>query len=94
MRFKGFCSGRYDTTTMSTMHILSSWRNGTGLDRNDYLADWPKRQSSKFDMSPRKRNADDGDGEQEGRNQVSERQPPASQQQPDEIAKQAYHSRT
>jgi hypothetical protein len=59
------------------------------LSRDNHLADWPKRQSGKLQMRPRKRNTNDGDREQDRRNQVGERQPPAGKDEPNDIAQHA-----
>ncbi len=40
-------------------------------------------------MRPGKRNPDKGNREQQRRNQMAEREPPAGQQQPDQIADEA-----
>src|SRR5262249_39786032 len=120
MRFKGFPSGNFDTTIISTMHManiapmkmrrsriismsvssdqtiycLRRRQRHTRHDRasmqwDDDFADWPKRQSSKLKMGPRKRYADDCNGEEERCCYVRKGGPPASDYKPDDIAQQA-----
>ena len=56
------------------------------LRGNDHLADRPQRDAGKFQVRPGKGNADDGHGQQHGRDDVAERQPPSRQHQPDDVA--------
>src|SRR5262245_28276390 len=96
MHFRGFPSGNFDTTIISTMHMANiapmkmresriismsvssdqtiyrlrrsqrhTRRYRASMQWDDDFADWPKRQSSKFKMGPRKRNADDCNCEEE-----------------------------
>src|SRR3984893_2723626 len=58
-------------------------------DRHDRLADRPQRQSGKLEMRPREREADDGDGQENRGDDVSEREPPAGENQPNEVADHA-----
>src|SRR5262249_30236421 len=59
------------------------------LGWHDDLADRPEREPGKLQVRPGERNADDGDGEQDGDEDMAERQPPAGQHQPDDIADDA-----
>src|SRR5580700_2430264 len=79
-------------TLLSKVAILSAsaWitqRRIVGID--DRFADRPQRDAGKFQMRPGERNADDGDGEQDGGEEMAERQPPAGEHQPDDIAQKA-----
>ena len=59
------------------------------LGRYNYLSDWPESQSSQFHMRPGKGDADNRHGKHDSRHDVSKREPPARQHQPDQIADQA-----
>src|SRR5262245_19795038 len=66
---------------------------GKSIVGNDLLADRPERQPSKFQMSPRKRQSNDGDRQASSRDEVGKSQPPASEQKPDKIADDAEGAR-
>src|ERR1700761_133405 len=54
--------------------------------RHDGLADRPERDAGKLQMRPRKGKADDGDRHQHGGDDMAEREPPAGEDEPDQIA--------
>src|ERR1700736_5813839 len=67
-------------------------RDGHALGGHDYLADRPQRDAGEFYVGPGEGNADDGYGERDRGDDMSERQPPARQHKPDQVADQAQRS--
>ena len=59
------------------------------LRGNDRLADRPERDAGEFQVRPGKRKTDDGDGKADRRDEVAEREPPAGQHEPDDVADHA-----
>src|SRR5437899_2618543 len=57
-----------------------------GLDRYDHLTDRPQRKTGQFQVRPGERDSHDCQGEQDGDDEVPERQPPAGENQPHEVA--------
>ena len=54
--------------------------------RHDHLADRPQRNAGQLQVRPGEGNANDGDGQRQRQDQVHQRQPPAGQNQPDDVA--------
>src|ERR1700726_822722 len=58
-------------------------------DRHHHLTDRPQREPGELEMRPRERDANDRDGEEKRGDDMSEREPPTGEDQPDEIADHA-----
>src|SRR5215510_7554096 len=61
-------------------------RGGGGLRRYDHLADRPQREAGEFQVRPSERDSDDRQGQHDRDDEVPERQPPAGENQPHEVA--------
>src|SRR6266702_4162745 len=59
---------------------------GAALGRYDHLSDRPERDARELQMGPCEGDANDGDREDYRGHEVTERQPPAGEQEPDDIA--------
>src|SRR5580704_12988913 len=59
------------------------------VDVDDHLADRPQRDAGEFQMRPRERDTDEGDGEQKRGDEMAERQPPAGEHEPQYVADEA-----
>src|SRR5689334_7155185 len=59
---------------------------------DDHLADRPERDAGKLQVRPGERNADERDGKANRGDQMAERQPPAGEHKPDQIAEEAKRS--
>src|SRR5262249_26266671 len=56
------------------------------VDRHDGAADRPEREPRQLEMRPGERDADDRDRQHDGEHEMAERQPPARENEPDDVA--------
>ena len=56
------------------------------LRRHDHLADRPERDAGELEVRPGEGDADDGDCEHQRRQEMAEREPPAGEHEPDDVA--------
>src|SRR5712691_13128287 len=73
---------------LSARPSMRRWRVG----RHDHPADRPERQARELEVRPGERDADDGDGQENGDDEMAEGQPPAGQDQPYDISDNAERS--
>lgn len=74
---------------MGHMRLGALLASGSGdILADDGLANRRKRDAGQFQMLDAKRNADDGDEAQQGRTDMTERQPQAGKDEPNDVAKQ------
>src|SRR5271168_118199 len=69
---------------------LIAQRHIVGFD--NHLADRPERDPGKLQMRPSERDADNRDGQKERCDQMAERQPPAREHEPDDVADKPQRS--
>ena len=62
------------------------------LDRHHHPADRPERNPDQLEMRPGKGDADDGDGEAHGKDEMRDRQPPPRQNEPNDVAEKAQRT--
>jgi hypothetical protein len=69
---------------ISPRHVRFTPNNGRSGDLgwDDHLPDWPERETSKFHMRPREWDPDNGYGQHDGGDEVTERQPPTCENKP------------